>query len=158
MDDQDLQITRRHLPHWTIEGATYFITFRVKGGSLSVEEQDLTLEQILLRDGECYRLIAATVMPDHVHLLLTPLNDWSLARIMKGIKGVSARKINILRNERGGIWQEESYDRIIRGPAELVEKISYMMANPVKRGLTENPWNYHGWYCNLEYVVFSGVM
>ena len=45
-------------------------------------------------DGERYDLAAWCVMPNHVHLLIKPLEDHSLSSILQGIKGVSARKMN----------------------------------------------------------------
>lgn len=117
---------------------------------LTQQEQNLMLEHVLQFDGTCYELIAAMVMPDHVHLLLTPMHGWTLSRITKGIKGVSARKINLLRGDRGQVWQRESYDRIVRSPLELKRKLEYMLNNPLKKGLTDDTSTYHGWYCNYE--------
>jgi REP element-mobilizing transposase RayT len=133
-----------------MEGSTYFITFRTKQGMLTVQEQKVMLRHIRMRDADCYALIAATVMPDHVHLLLTPRNGWRLSRIMKGIKGGSARVINLGRRSRGPVWQVESYDRIVRGHSEMAQILEYMLNNPLKLGLADDPWMYHGWYCNLE--------
>jgi REP element-mobilizing transposase RayT len=150
MIDGDLQITRRHLPHWTISGAQYFITFRTKTGTLSLDEQVLTLEHIKSGHEKYYMLFAVVVMSDHVHLLLEPKEQYSLSEIMRGIKGVSARKINHLRNSTGAFWQDESFDRIIRDQKEFEEKLNYMYNNPLKSGLTNDPNLYHGWFCNYD--------
>ncbi|MBZ0203591.1 MAG: hypothetical protein K8I03_11305 [Ignavibacteria bacterium] len=48
------------------------------------------------------------------------------------------------------MWQDESFDRIIRDDKELNEKLNYMFNNPVKAGITENPWDYVGWYFNED--------
>jgi REP element-mobilizing transposase RayT len=146
MEDESLHITRRHLPHWTINGATYFVTFRTRNGTLTVREQQLTLEHLKEGNGKYYDLTAAVVMPDHVHLLLTPKEEYSLSRIMRGIKGASARRINAMRHHPGPVWQHESYDRIMRDEDELLEKLEYMLNNPLKAGLTDDPHRYHGWY------------
>jgi len=171
--NNEFKITRRHLPHWTLKGAIYFVTFRTAKGQtgmsvlLSVEEQKIILRHVIDGNGKFYKLIAVMVMPDHVHIIFEPIEKYNLSRILKGIKGVSARKINLKRKEKrmdsyvnttdrnvcstGSIWQEESYDRIIRDPDELIEKLNYMMNNPVKKGLTEDPWSYHGWYFNEKF-------
>ena len=141
------------MPHWEAEGAIYFVTFRSKNKFLTAEEQTLALHHIIEGNGIFYTLIAAIVMPDHVHLLLYPLYSFSLRRIMKGIKGVSARKINDINNTNGNVWQEESFDRIVRDEKELKEKLFYMLNNPLKKGLTDNPWAYHGWWYNEEIIV-----
>jgi hypothetical protein len=40
------------------------------------------------------------------------------------------------------VWQDESYDRIIRDDQELEEKLLYMYNNPVKAGLVADPADY----------------
>lgn len=147
MDEFGLKITRRHLPHWTLEGATYFVTFRVAGGQLNPVKQKIVFDHVLSGDNRFYRLIACTVMPDHLHLILRPATAYSLSRIMRGIKGVSAYKMNRLSAiRRNAVWQRESYDRILRDQDELIEKLNYMLCNPLKQGLVEDPWKYPYWY------------
>ena len=149
-----IEITTRHLPHWFMEGAVYFITFRTITSKLSVEEQTLILKHITDGDRKYYNLVAIVVMPDHVHLILQPLSKYNLSRIMKGIKGVTAILINKNRKSKGSIWQAESFDRIIRNQEELSEKLNYMINNPVKKGLGDDPMNYHGWYINIDSEIF----
>jgi len=146
MDNRELKITKRHLPHWTMEGVLYFITFRTISNKLSIDEQRLVLDNIIKGNNKYYNLIATIVMPDHVHLIIKPENEYNLSKILRGIKGATARGINLMRKSKGSIWQGESFDRIIRSQDELIEKLNYMLNNPIKNGLTENPWEYHGWY------------
>ena len=148
----ELIIKRRNLPHWTLEGAIYFVTFRLRVGVLSWPEQWIAFNHIIQGDGRFHILIAAVVMPDHVHLIFKPLKAFSLSRIMKGIKGVSARLVNKSRNSRGPLWQDESYDRIMRNVDELYQKIGYMYYNPVRAELVENPDEYPFWYFDEDWV------
>jgi len=97
--------------------------------------------------GKYYLLAAVVVMPDHVHLLLRPLPGIELSRIMKGIKGVSARLINQARQTAGQVWQDESWDRIVRDYAEFEEKLTYMADNPIKAGLVRALEEWDAWYC-----------
>ena len=146
-----IKITRRHLPHWQMTGAFYFITFRTAFKSvLSENEQKIVHEHIVGGNIKFYHLICSVIMPDHVHLILKPNESYDLSRIMKGIKGVSSNKINKSRNRTGTIWQDESFDRIIRDENELNEKIQYMFNNPMKKGLTNNTLNYLGWFINKK--------
>ncbi|OGC83098.1 MAG: hypothetical protein A2W07_00285 [candidate division Zixibacteria bacterium RBG_16_43_9] len=149
--DEGLQITRRKLPHWTLEGSTYFVTFRTAQGELSIEEQKLVLEHVIKNNEKFYTLIAVVIMPDHVHLMLTPSGECQLRRIMKGIKGTTARLINIKKRTSGSVWMKESFDRIIRDQKELDEKLNYMLYNSVKKNLVDDPYKYHGWYFNEKY-------
>ncbi len=92
------------------------------------------------------------VMPDHTHLILKPRDSYNLSRIMKGIKGVSARRVNELRQAAGSVWQDESWDRILRDSDEFEEKLQYMIDNPVKKGLAVSGEEYDGWYFNAEFA------
>ncbi len=144
----EIKITRRHLPHWTAENAVYFVTFNARSTEFDCTEQTTILEHIKKGNNKYYTLHAAIVMPDHVHMIFVPFQEYPLRRIMKGTKGASANLINKLRGSSGQIWQDESYDRIIRDENEYHEKITYMFNNPLKIGLTDDPENYHGWYIN----------
>ena len=146
MPEDELRITRRRLPHWRLSGATYFLTFRLRSGSLSSDERRLVRDHIVSGDPAFYKLIATQVMPDHVHMVLCPQAAQSLSKIMKGIKGVSARKLNEMRGTKGQVWQDEYFDRIVRNSDELMEKLQYMFHNPLERGLVEEPSQYDGWY------------
>jgi putative transposase len=87
-------------------------------------------------------------MPDHVHMIFTPLVDvekseiFSLARITKGIKGTSAHLINRQLGKTGQVWQEESFDRVLRLSEKLDEKITYILDNPVRKQLVSSPEKY----------------
>ncbi len=91
-------------------------------------------------------------MPDHVHLLLKPLATFDLVRVMMGIKGASARLLNKHRKTTGRVWQQESWDRIIRDVAEFDEKLQYMYDNPVKAGLVVDGSTYEGWFINPDFA------
>jgi REP element-mobilizing transposase RayT len=150
MKREKLRIKRRHLPHWTMKDATYFVTFNSIRGNLSIDCQLVTLNIIKEGNNKYYKLTACIVMPNHVHLILRPNEEYTLTRIMKGMKGKSARAVNIISSKSGSVWQDESHDRIIRCKKELMNKIRYIINNPVKKGLTLDPLNYHGLYLNDE--------
>lgn len=85
-------------------------------------------------------------MINHVHLIFKPKAEYDLKRIMKGIKGVTARKINMLNNNKGIIWLEESYDRIIRNEFDLNKKMNYIANNAIKINLVDNMFEYKFFY------------
>lgn len=86
-------------------------------------------------------------MPDHVHMILTPRVDlehneiYALPKILRSIKGFSARKINSRLRVRA-TWQEESFDRVLPSSESLDAKIAYVLANPVRKGLVRMPQEY----------------
>jgi putative transposase len=89
-------------------------------------------------------------MPDHVHLILTPMIDntrrtvISLVEIMKAIKGASSHAINRRAETHATIWQEESFDRVVRASENLDAKIAYILENPVRKGLLGD-WHKYRW-------------
>jgi len=93
-------------------------------------------------------LNALVVMPDHVHMVFVPKIDlqklevFSLAQITKAIKGTSAHLINRKLGRVGRVWQEESFDRVLRLSEKLDEKIAYILDNPVRKGLAQSPQEY----------------
>lgn len=143
-----LKITKRNLPHWQLPESLYFITYRLINGTLNNDEIILIREHLIEGDNKFNDLYCTVVMNTHVHIILKPRGEYTLSDIMKGIKGVSANRINKLRNKSGSIWQDESMDRIIRNEEELEQKIQYMFYNPIKAGITEDTWSYIGWYFN----------
>jgi REP-associated tyrosine transposase len=98
--------------------------------------------------GKNYDLKAAPVMPDHDHLIFTPLIDYqamevcSLAKIMDAIKGASAHKINKALKRKGRVWQPESFDYVLRCSENLDAKIEYLIDNPVRCGLVSDWHDY----------------
>jgi len=145
-DLQAVAFFRRKLPHWELDGSTYFVTFRVRK-ALGQTLQNHTLasvveEALWFWHGERYYLDAYVIMPDHVHLLLTPVAARSLAKILQGLKGFTARQINGCLGRKGAFWQDESFDHLIRNEQDWLDKFTYIHDNPVKAGLVNRPQDY----------------
>ena len=146
---------RRNLPHMQTEGATFFITFTtLRRWILPEPARDIVLEHVVHDHGARYQLHAAVIMPDHVHVLLTPDRDargntFGLAEIMQGMKGASAHHINRALHRRGPVWQPESFDTSLRKDEKTREKAEYICANPVRAGLVSHedawPWLWREW-------------
>lgn len=134
-----------------MDGAMYFVTFRVQNGILDQRERGLVLNHIVSGDSKFYSLVACVVMPNHVHAVFLADQGYSLEQVMKGVKGASSRIVNAKRKSHGNLWQHESFDRIVRSEKELQGKLKYMLNNPVKAGLVDDGWSYFGWYCNQEF-------
>lgn len=139
--DGDLDRWKRHLPHFQSGGRTLFVTWRcLESEALSPSERQTVVDCIKHFHGDRYVVFAAVVMPDHTHLLIQPCERlprvwWNLGELLKGMKGVSARRINQSRGARGSIWQDERYDRQIRSASDFEEKWNYIRLNPVRAGL-----------------------
>jgi putative transposase len=101
-------------------------------------------DAFLVFDGERYRLHAWTIMPNHVHVLLTVLPTTPLGTIVSSWKRFTARKANSEISRTGAFWQDDYWDRFIRNDDHFVATQSYIDLNPVKAGLVEEahlwPW------------------
>jgi len=141
------KFTRRRLPHLQVPGKTYFVTFNSKRGPLPEHALRLIVETIKHDEGKKYELDLAVVMPDHVHMIIQPLEKqrgqfFDLSETLKMIKGVSAHKINRLLGAKGQLWWDESFDTIINSEEEYQAKLDYIYKNPVKAGIVKEPEQY----------------
>jgi REP element-mobilizing transposase RayT len=77
------------------------------------------------------------VMPNHVHVLMTPMEAYQLEEILHSVKSYSAKRINKKTGQVGRLWQKESYDHIVRDADQLAAFQSYIRNNPAKANLKE---------------------
>jgi REP element-mobilizing transposase RayT len=100
-----------------------------------------------LRDGQHrfrrYQMHSYVVMPNHVHLLVTP--NVRATRWLGPLKGFTAHEANrMLGLSDQPFWQDESYDHLVRSDGEFERIRAYIESNPVKANLvTEaNCWQW----------------
>jgi len=86
-----------------------------------------------------YSLHAWCVMPNHVHVLVTPARGLSLSAMVHSWKSFTAKAINAAMDRRGAVWFEEYFDRAIRDDEHFAAAQSYIEYNPVKAGLCAAP-------------------
>jgi len=124
---------QRHLPHWRQDGATYFVTFRLHD----------SLPQDRLRELDGLRSEwerrnppprSDDVLEELARDIFLRVNRW-LDQGMGSWKKYSSRWINDRLGRSGDLWQEESYDRIIRDEEHLYRTIQYIGRNPGKAGM-----------------------
>ena len=117
----------------------YFLTFcvprreRVLGNDEAFEAFQAAIARL-----ENWNVIAAVLMPDHVHLLIAP-NDREAA--VGNAAGAIKRWL------RQGLaanweWQPGSFDRWLRSDESAEEKWKYMRENPVRAGSVEHWTNW----------------
>jgi putative DNA methylase len=104
---------------------------------------DMVVEGIRHNDAVLghYFLHAYAVMPNHVHLLVTPLI--TLPKLTKSLKGITAKRANaMLKLTVKTFWQDESYDHLVRNGREFDRIRNYIEQNPVRAGLVSEPSDY----------------
>jgi hypothetical protein len=76
------------------------------------------------------------------HCEVPKAGRFTLPEILKAIKGTSARSINELFGSCGPVWQDESFDHILRGNESFAQTVEYIRENPVRKGLVKRPEDY----------------
>ena len=89
-----------------------------------------------------FELHAFVVMPEHVHLLLTPASGVALERAIQFIKGGYSHAMTAELGWRGEVWQRGFTDHRIRDSEDFEAHRTYIHENPVKRGIVERVADY----------------
>ena len=77
-------------------------------------------------------------MPNHVHAVLRPYDDFELSSILHSWKSFTSKQANKIIGRTGEFWQAESYDHLVRDAQDFHHCIRYTLDNPAAAGL-------HGW-------------
>lgn len=90
-------------------------------------------------DNERYHLHGWCIMPNHVHVIITPIQTTSLSSILHGWKSFTGKRINSILGRQGMVWQPEYFDRMIRHQEHFLAALHYVEQNPVAAGLCAKP-------------------
>jgi len=102
------------------------------------EMAEIVEENLLRFNNEKYKLHAWVIMPNHVHLLLTAMNGYTISQIVHSCKSYTSNKTNKILGRRKRFWFPEAFDRFIRDYDHFEKTLSYIERNPVKAGLCKN--------------------
>lgn len=99
---------------------------------------EIVMESIQYRDGKQYDLHAFTVMPNHVHMMMTLLPDAPvLYKVMQDLKKFTGLHSNRKLGRNGQFWEDESYDHVVRNNEEFYRILNYILRNPLKAGFVK---------------------
>jgi REP element-mobilizing transposase RayT len=90
--------------------------------------------------GQRYTLVAACVMPNHVHAVFAPSHEHGLESILHSWKSFTSKRANKLLGKAGQFWEREYFDRLVRDAEELERAVRYVVENPAKAGLNNWKW------------------
>ena len=91
-------------------------------------------------DEQRYRLIAWTIMPNHVHVVFRSLPGYLVPDILHSWKSYTSKEAAKLLNTKGEFWQTEYYDHLIRDEEDFAHAVEYVLQNPMKAGLKNWKW------------------
>ncbi len=100
-----------------------------------------------------FHLVGYVVMPDHVHLLISEPKRGTPSTVVQVLKQRVSRALrtratdNVKSGKPQPFWETRFYDFNVWSDAKRREKLEYMHANPVTKGLVEDPrdWPWSSW-------------
>jgi putative transposase len=145
------------LTHRASIGWTSFVTTKA-WQNVSVfqvqESAEIVVRKILeYRDRKNYLLHEFVLMPDHLHLLLTPSETVSLEKAVQLIKGGSSHEIHIVRGNKMQIWQSGFHESRVRDLASYKTKADYIRFNPVAAKLVRQPQDWRFCLASGQYEL-----
>ncbi|MEM9160015.1 MAG: transposase [Verrucomicrobiota bacterium] len=137
---------RKRLPHtpppWVPNASLYFITIccqhRHRNTLAKPDIAAPLFETIAYREKLLHWSVhLMLLMPDHLHAFIAFSPHQSMTKTISDWKQYTAKKLKI-------DWQANYFDHRIRNDAELQEKWSYVLNNPVRANLCQSPedWPY----------------
>jgi putative transposase len=142
-----MEAGRKSLPHdpplWLgLRGAIFFITCCAGDRDIKPFAKPETAAALLesIRHqmlSRIWRVHAATIMPDHVHLVLEFAREADVAKSVRDWKRWTARNL-------GFRWQRDFFEHRLRKEESFDEKTRYVLENPVRAGLVQDwrEWPY----------------
>jgi len=149
----------KNLKRYYGRGDLHFVTFscyRRLPLLRTIRARNLFVQALgAIRERYKFLLPGYVVMPDHVHLLISEPPKSSLSTMLKALKQRVSRalrrkmceaasaqlRLPFMKDGSGlqRFWQPRFYDFNVYSGYKVREKLEYMHANPVKRGLVTNP-------------------
>jgi putative transposase len=87
------------------------------------------------RDQGRYELHGFVVMPEHLHVVLTPSLNQTIERSAQCIKGGFSHEVRA--QFAGEVWQPGFHEHRVRDKQDFERQLGYIAANPTKRGLVD---------------------
>ena len=132
-----------HLPY--VGRLHYFLTFctdQRRRVFLEAVRVDLVRAQIVRAAREIrFEISAYCFMPDHLHLLVSGLEETSDAKAFIS-RSKQYSGYDFKREYRAPLWQRYGHERVVRDDEELALTIGYIVGNPVRAGLVRDPAEY----------------
>jgi putative transposase len=82
-----------------------------------------------------FQLHAYVIMPDHIHLLLTPAENVSLEKAMQYIKGGFSFQLK----SPFDVWERSFKEHRIKDDQDYTHHLRYITQNPVRANLSQTP-------------------
>ncbi len=85
---------------------------------------------------------AYVLMPNHVHLLVTPRRPASVSKLMQSLGGRYVRYVNATHGRTGTLWEGRYRASLVDGERYLLACLRYIELNPVRAMIVSDPADY----------------
>jgi putative transposase len=120
------------MPTYALTTATY----QRRAIFIRTANADLLLQTLFrYRDQGRYLLHGFAIMPEHIHVLLTPSRDQTIERCAQCIKG--GFSFQVRQQFKGEVWQPSFHEHRVRDEEDFKNQLAYIAANPGRRGLRD---------------------
>ena len=103
-----------------------------------------------LADEHDVPVYAYCIMPDHVHMVLSPSNTCDIITFVGRFKNLVLRT-TWTHEEMGSFWQRSFWDHFVRDDQDLRQLVDYVLANPVRAGLVQE-WSQYPYSGSLAHL------
>ena len=93
--------------------------------------RQIVIDSLLFNNGKSYWIHSFVIMPNHVHLLISPIGDATINECIGNVKKFTAHSINMLLERQGEVWQREIFDRMVRDLQNYEAYERYIYNNPI---------------------------
>ena len=177
-----IKLHRNSQKRFYAEDFIYFITTNVADRSPYFKKEifcDLFIDCLkFCKELKKFELYGLVIIPNHIHLLLRPSDEYNISKVMKSLKENFSRNVNIVlgfTNEGATTssrlqsiktllqnkqtfpkfqWQKSYHDHVIRGEEDFNEHLQYIWRNPEKHNIINNWEEYkYSSYKNFEELI-----
>jgi type I restriction enzyme R subunit len=107
------------------------------------ELSQVVVDCLLHFDGDRYELTDFVIMPNHVHVLAAFLDEDSMLKQCDSWKHFTATKINRSIGRSGRLWQQDSFDHLVRSTEQFECLRRYLADNPRRAKLAPNEFRHY---------------
>jgi putative transposase len=124
------------------------------------ETAELMVATVLrYRDAGEFQVHGYVVMPNHIHLLVTPGSDSSIARVMQLIKAGFSHELRKSGSMLNAVWQQRFEERRVRDLGDFANFAQYIRENPARKGLASvaSDYPYSSGAANVRLDQYPGL-
>jgi putative transposase len=146
---------RLEAPIYATEGQVVSVTVAVKGREPVFTKREIAegavyvIQELSAATG--VQVLAYCILPDHVHLVISPSPECDVITFVGRFKSLVTRS-SWAQGISGTFWQRSFWDRIVRKDEDLRTVIEYVLGNSVRAGLVQD-WRSYPYGGSLVYEL-----